>query len=77
MRLNLPGLWRAWTRVAHRIGQAQTTAILWLIYFLVVPPFAAAARGARGRFGRSPGRDTAWRPAPARTPSVPSARRQA
>jgi hypothetical protein len=36
--------WRAWTKIAHRIGNFQARVLLTIFYFVLVLPFGIAVR---------------------------------
>jgi hypothetical protein len=66
-----PGLWRRWQRVARRAAEVQSEVVLFLFYVVVVP-FAAAARW----FRRSPPSKTGWHARELREDGIVAARRQ-
>jgi len=64
-------------RIARAIGDFQARLLLTLIYFLITPPFALAARLLRGRFESVPrGGAGLWTERPPTENTLASARRQ-
>jgi rubrerythrin len=43
-RAHLDAAWSTWKRSGRVLGEAAATAVLWLVYVLLVPPFALATR---------------------------------
>jgi len=63
--------------IARAIGDFQARLLLTLIYFLVTPPFALAARLVRGRFEGVPGSGAKlWMERPRTENTLAAARRQ-
>jgi len=54
--------WRAWTRIARRIGDVQARLLLVFLYFVVVPPFALLVRWTADPLAIRPGTTKGWRP---------------
>ncbi len=51
----MSGLWRAWTRLARRIGDVQARVLLTVFYYAVLGPFALALRLRSDPLGLRPG----------------------
>lgn len=43
-RARLDAAWAAWKRSGRVLGEAAATAVLWLVYVLLLPPFALATK---------------------------------
>ncbi len=56
--------WTWWKRVARKIGDFQARVLLTLCYFIVVAPFALAARWGSDPLAIKPGSPRGWRPRP-------------
>lgn len=69
------GLLQRWRRFAQRAAQAQSTAVLWLLYYVIFVPIALG-RPSRWRRPRPGHAAPAWQPRTTRTADLPSARRQ-
>jgi hypothetical protein len=56
------GAWKAWRRLARRIGDAQARVLLTVFYFVVLGPFALALRWRSDPLAIKPGAPAGWRP---------------
>jgi hypothetical protein len=72
MPVILRALGAALTRLAHAIGNFQARVILTVVYFVLLAPFALAARRASARAAAS----TLWRDRNDPVPTLDRARRQ-
>jgi hypothetical protein len=52
--------WRAWTRIAHRIGDFQARVLLSFFYYVVLGPFALVLRRS-DPLAIDPGAARGWR----------------
>jgi hypothetical protein len=55
-------LWEGWKHVAKKIGDFQARALLTVVYFVVVAPFALAVRWAADPLAVKSGTPRGWRP---------------
>jgi len=53
-------LWRAWRRIGRKIGDFQARALLTVVYFTVVAPFALAVRWAADPLAVKPRTRRGW-----------------
>lgn len=65
-------LWRRWTVIAHRIGDAQARLLLSIFYFAVLAPFALGLRLLSDPLQLRRARAPRWLPRP-RSEDEPSA----
>jgi len=72
MPVVLRALGAALTRLAHAIGNFQARVVLTVVYFVLLGPFALAARRASARAATS----TLWRDRSDPVPTLERARRQ-
>lgn len=67
--------WSRWQTFARRAAQAQSAAVLWLLYYVLLVPIVLIQR--RGRRRQRPGQEApTWQPRSTHTADLPSARRQ-
>lgn len=70
-------LWHAWQRIGRKIGDVQARALLVVVYFTFVMPFALIVRWAADPLALKPGTPHGWWPRAAdRGEPVERARRQ-
>lgn len=62
MRADWRALWAGWCRVAHRIGEAQSRLLLFLVYLLVVAPVGVCLRLLSDPLRRRRPAKTNWSP---------------
>ena len=62
MRGALRTVWDGWKRLARRIGDFQARVILFVLYFVIVAPFALVIRWISDPLAVKPGSPTGWRP---------------
>jgi hypothetical protein len=73
----LKSLWKAWKRIARKIGDFQARVLLNLFYFIFLLPFALIVRWATDPLAIKPGHSRGWRPRPdEQGPSVERAAQQ-
>jgi len=77
VKLFLLNVWEGWKKVAHWIGDKQTTLIYTLIYVFVVGPFAVVRQPFTDPFRyRRRRSETFWVPRAQAAPTLEEARRQ-
>jgi hypothetical protein len=64
MSASMRSLWTGWTRIAHRIGDAQARVLLTIVYFVVIGPFALPYRLLADPLRRAPEGPSFWMPRP-------------
>jgi hypothetical protein len=70
-------LWYAWQRIGRKIGDVQARALLVIVYFAFVMPFALIVRWTADPLALKPGTPHGWWPRPAdRGDLLERARRQ-
>jgi hypothetical protein len=70
-------LWAGWKRVGKKVADVQSRALLTLVYFTLIAPFALAVRWAADPLAIKPGTPRTWRPRPSEPEvTLDSARRQ-
>jgi len=76
-RESVDRFWAGWKASAQRLAELQARLVLTLLYFLVIPPFAALVRWTADPLAIKPGTARGWRdrPDPAGA-SLERARRQ-
>lgn len=68
--------WRAWKAIARRIGDFQARAILTVLYFVPLAPFALAVKWMTDPMAIKPDTPKGWRPTPDPGPPAQTAARQ-
>jgi hypothetical protein len=71
----LKQLWRAWKRIAHKIGNFQSRVLLTIIYFVLVLPFGLCVRFFADSL-RTKNRPTQWLDHPEEAQDLVWARKQ-
>ncbi|MGQ0645255.1 MAG: hypothetical protein ACT4O3_07155 [Elusimicrobiota bacterium] len=69
-------LWSLWKKAARALGVFQTRLILGVFYWILLPPFALAARLSRPSRDPRPDGKTGWRPRATRDKTLEDLRRQ-
>lgn len=60
----LKAIWQTWKRIAHTIADFQARVLLSVFYFLILGPFAVAAKRFSDPLGLGRGIATRWLPRP-------------
>lgn len=69
-------LWNGWKHVAEKIGAVQSRLLLTVFYFVLLPPFAVAARTGKDALRLRRVAGSAWVERPARPTTLDAFRRQ-